>query len=244
MQEEQSIHRKRSWTGTIITLVILFLLGAFVWRVVYFTRVIRSGGMNLADLNYSQTLSTVTKIASQPISEDSVDVVLKNRPVLGSVTAPVTIVEFGDFGCPYSRASSFVLRSLAAKYPNQFSLIYRDFPLTEIHPFAQKASEAAACAAEQNKFWEYHDKLYLHQDNLDDASFEQFANQLNLDAGKFHNCYATHTYAKQIAEDYQAGLDAGVRGTPTFFINGNRIAGSIPQNILENVIMSLGTQKK
>jgi protein-disulfide isomerase len=244
MIQDTSTHQKRSWVGTVITLSVLFLLGVFVWRVMYFAKQIRSGSTDLSELNYSQTLSTITKIASQPVSDETVDVFLKNRPTLGTIGSPITIVEFGDFGCPYSRTSSFILRSLALKYPNQFSLTYRDFPLTEIHPFAQKASEAAACAGDQQKFWEYHDKIYSNQESLEDASFVQFANQLNLDVPKFKGCFDSHKYANQIAEDFQAGMDAGVRGTPTFFINGNRIAGMIPQDILENVIISVSAQKK
>lgn len=244
MSEESSIHRKRGWAGTIVTLVILFLLGAFVWRVVFFTSQIRNGGLNLSDLNYSQTVTTIAKLASEPVSDQVVDVAIKNRPMLGSANAPITIVEFADFSCPFSRTSSFVMRSLATQYPNQFRYIYRDFPLIELHPFAQKASEAAACANEQGKFWEYHDKLYQNQDALDDQSFGRFASQLNLDTARFHDCFAGHTYTKQVEQDYEDGLAAGVRGTPTFFINGNRIPGSIPQDVLEKVIISVNGSKK
>lgn len=243
MSEEALIHHKRGSVGTIITFVILFLLGAFVWRVVFFTTQIRNGGVNLSDLNFSKTVSTITKLASEPVKDQVIDVAIKNRPTLGVANTPVTIVEFADFSCPFSKVSSFVMRTLAAKYPTQFMFIYRDFPLVELHPFAQKASEAAACANEQGKFWEYHDKLYQNQDSIDDTSFEQFALQLNLDTARFHDCYAGHTYAKQIDQDYQDGLTAGVRGTPTFFINGTRIPGSIPQDLLEKVIVSLNSQK-
>lgn len=244
MQEETSIHKKRSWIGTIVTLAVLFLLGVFVWRVVFFTTQIRSGNLNLSDLNFSQTVSTITKLATEPVKDQVYDVVLKNRPTLGNASAPVTIVEFADFGCPFSRTSSFVMRSLATKYPNKFQYIYRDFPLIELHPLAQTASEAAACANEQGKFWEYHDKLYQNQDALEDTSFEQFATQLNLDTDRFNTCLGAHTYTKQVEQDYQDGFAAGVRGTPTFFINGNRIPGSIPQNILENVIVSVDAKQK
>lgn len=242
MPQETSIHRKRGWAGTIITLVILFLLGAFVWRVVFFTNQIRSGGLNLSDLDYSQTVSTISKLVSEPVKNEVVDVVANDRPTLGSASAPITIVEFADFSCPFSRTSSFVMRSLATQYPNQFKYIYRDFPLSELRSIAQNASEAAACANEQGKFWEYHDKLYQNQDTLEDSSFAEFANQLNLDTARFHDCFAGHIYAKQIEQDYEDGLAAGVRGTPTFFINGNRIPGSIPQNVLENVILSVNAQ--
>jgi protein-disulfide isomerase len=244
MQEEISIHKKRGWIGTMVTLVVLFLLGIFVWRIVFFTNQIRNGSLNLSDLNFSQTVSTITKLASEPVKDQVFDVALKNRPTLGNVNAPITIVEFADFGCPFSRTSSFVMRSLATKYPNQFQYIYRDFPLIELHPLAQTASEAAACAHEQGKFWEYHDKIYQNQDSLEEASFEQFATQLNLNVDRFRACFSAQTYTKQVQQDYQDGLAAGVRGTPTFFINGNRIPGSIPQNILENVIVSVGAQQK
>lgn len=244
MVEDQRIHHKRGWAGTIITLVILFLLGAFVWRVIFFTTQIRNGNLNLSELNFSETVSTITKLASEPVKDEVLDVVVQNRPTLGKKSAPITIVEFADFGCPFSRTSSFIMRTLAVKYPDKFLFIYRDFPLTELHPFAQKASEAAACAQEQGKFWEYHDKLYQNQNTLADDSFEQFANQLNMDTIRFRNCVGSHTYAKQIEQDYEDGLAAGVRGTPTFFINGIRVPGSIPQNILENVILSVNGQKK
>src|SRR3989338_300627 len=243
MNEEAQIHRKRGWVGTIVTLVILLLLGAFVWRVVFYTTQIRNGTLNLSDLNFSQTVSSLSKIVSEPVKDGTVDVVVNDRPMLGSRNAPVTIVEFADFGCPFSRTSSFVMRALAIKYPNKFAYIYRDFPLLELHPLAQKASEASACANAQEKFWEYHDKLYQNQDTLEEASFEQFANQLNLDTTHFHACLIAGTYTKQVEQDYADGLAAGVRGTPTFFINGNRIPGSIPKNILENVIWSMNDQK-
>lgn len=244
MSDEHVIHQKRGWIGTAVTLFVLFLLGAFVWRVFYFAQAIRNGGMNLSELNFSQTVSTITKIASQPVSDKVVNAMIEGRPTLGNPKSPVTIVEFGDFGCPYSRASSFVLRSLAAQYPDQFVLQYRDFPIPELHPYAQKAAEAAACAGEQKKFWEYHDKLYQNQNSVNDDSFQQFARELNLDTERFYGCFQSHKYANQVEADYQAGLDAGVRGTPTFFINGNRVAGSIPQDVLEQVIVSLNEPKK
>lgn len=244
MKEEALVHQKRGWVGTIVTLVILFLLGAFVWRVIFFTNQIRNGGLNISDLNYSKTVTTIAKLASEPVSDQIVDVAIKNRPTLGSASAPITIVEFADFSCPFSRTSSFVMRDLAMQYPNQFQYIYRDLPLIELHPLAQKASEAAACANEQGKFWEYHDKLYQNQDALEEASFERFANQLNLDTARFYDCFAGHTYTKQVEQDYADGIAAGVRGTPTFFINGNRIPGSIPQDVLEKVIVSVNDSKK
>ena len=244
MSEEQEVHRARSWVATIITLIFVFALGAFVWRIVFFTQQIRSGGVNLADLNFDKTVSTISKLASQPVKDQTINVTSIDDPTLGTPGAPVTIVEFADFGCPYSKEASFVIRTLAAQYPEKFHLIYRDFPIAELHPIAGKAAEAGECAHEQGKFWEYHDKLYQNQDTLDDASFDIFATALNLDVAKFHQCLTSGKYTDEVAQDYQDGVNADVRGTPTFFINGNRIAGSIPKDILEKVLLTVNAQPK
>lgn len=244
MNTDSNIHQKRGWKGVIITLFILMLLGVFTWRVVFFANQIRREGTDLSALNFSQTVSTITRLATQPVTDEVFDVVLENRPSLGNKDAPLTIVEFADFGCPYSRTASFILRTLATNYPNQLYYIYRDFPLIEIHPLAQKASEASACAHEQGKFWEFHDKLYQNQTSLDEGSFEKFAQQLNLDVPAFQECFASQKYTKQVEQDLEDGLRAGVRGTPTFFLNGNRIPGVIPQTVLESVIQSVSKQEK
>src|SRR4029079_17144765 len=98
---------------------------------------------------------------------------------------PVTIVEFADFGCPYSRASSFIMRSLARKYGDQIRYVYRDFPIEELHPGATLAAEAGDCAQEQNKFWEFHDKLYLNQTDLRQERLVQLAQEKNMNVEPF-----------------------------------------------------------
>jgi protein-disulfide isomerase len=238
MQSETSIHRMRSWIGTVVAILCLLLVSLFVWRVVYFTQVIREGGVDLAQLNFDKNTSTISRLASQPISEQAIDVADAEDPHLGDPQAAIQIVEFADFSCPYSRESSFVLRSLAAAYPKQFYYTYRDFPIAELHPFANRAAQAGACAHAQGKFWEYHDKLYQNQQEVDDTSFDAFAQSLNLDMEKFRSCLLDGTFAEEIAKDYEDGFRAGVRGTPTFFINGQRVAGSIPRNILEQILLS------
>ena len=243
MSDEQE-HRARSWVATIVTLVFVFALGLFVWKIVFYTQQLRSGGVNLADLNFDKTVSTISRLASQPIKDQVVDVTSKDDPSIGDPNTPVTIVEFADFGCPYSREASYTLRTLAAQYPDKVRFIYRDFPIVELHPIAEKAAEAGECAHEQGKFWEYHDKLYQNQDTLDDASFDTFAVSLNLDVSKFHECLSSRKYSSEVAQDIQDGVNADVRGTPTFFINGNRIAGSIPKDILEKVILTVNDQAK
>lgn len=242
MSDERSIHQSRGWLGTFVALFVFAMLGVFVWRVFFYARQIQSHQLSLDDLQLSHAVSTMSHLASQPVSDGDVDVAIANRPSLGSSQAPLTIVEFADFGCPYSRESSYTLRTLAAKYPDKVRFIYRDFPLTEIHPYAQLAAEAAACAGAQGKFWEYHDKLYQNQDAFSDGVFDVFAQQVNLRMPQFRSCMSSHMYAQQIAQDYKDGLAAGVRGTPTFFIQGARVAGAIPQSILEQVIQSVSSE--
>ena len=244
MSDDFIVNKKRSWVATIVTLLVVLVIGIFVWRVAYYINGLQAGTADVSQLNFENTVSTISRFASQPVSNQIVDVVTKDRPSLGNPHAPVTIVEFADFGCPYSRESSFVMRALAAKYPDQFYFQYREFPIVDLHPIADKAAEAAECANEQGKFWEYHDKLYQNQDTLDDNSFDTFAAALNLNVPLFHQCYASAKYSDVIQKDMRDGFAAGVRGTPTFFINGNRIPGSIPQDVLEKVILNVNAAKK
>lgn len=243
MQEEAHIHRARSWVAGIATLVVLLLLGIFVARVWYYAGALRSGTLDASAFNFigSQTLSAT--LAAQPVKDGTFDVATTDDPRLGRADAPVTIVEFADFGCPYSRESSFVVRELAAKYPEFVRFIYRDFPIVELHPIAQKAAEAAQCAQDQGTFWEYHDKLYQNQNDLSEDRLVEFATELNMNTFQFESCLSSGRYADEVIEDYQAGVAAGVRGTPTFFINGNRIAGAIPKEILEALIQSVASNR-
>ncbi|MBI4256877.1 DsbA family protein [Candidatus Uhrbacteria bacterium] len=239
MEAEAQVHRRRGVIATIGTLAVLVVLGIFVVRVVYYTKLIRSGELDPSSLSFTSAYSVSAALAGQPIEDGTFDLATVYDPSLGSRTAAVTIVEFADFGCPYSRESSFVIRELALQYPEDVRFIYRDFPLSDIHPIAQKAAEAGECAQDQGKFWEYHDKLYQNQNDLTQDRLVEFAAELNMNAYQFETCLDSGRYADEVIEDYQAGVEAGVRGTPTFFINGNRIAGAIPKDILDAVIQSV-----
>ncbi len=236
---EDEIHRKRNWVATVATFLVLGLLSVFVWRVLFFTGLIRSGGIDLSNFSFLSSYSASAALASAPLKDGTFDVATTDDPSLGTPGAPVTIVEFADFQCPFSKQESSVLRELAARYPQQIYFIYRDFPLSDIHPLAQTAAEAGACANAQGKFWEYHDRLYQNQSSITQTSFVEFARELNLDVGAFETCLMSDRMGEEVLADYKAGVEAGVRGTPTFFINGNRIAGAIPKEILETIIASV-----
>lgn len=154
----------------------------------------------------------------------------------GSATAPVVIVEFSDFQCPYCRIVEPTLNGLLAKYAGRVSLAFRDFPLREIHPQAQQAAEAARCAGEQGKFWEYHDLLYADEAKLDAGSLTGYARRLGLDESQFNTCLASGKFKRAVEEDEQAGSKAGVNGTPAFFINGIFLSGAQPASVFEKII--------
>jgi protein-disulfide isomerase len=240
-EQEKEVHKKRSIIATIFTLLFLVGVGWFAWRVYYYADQIKSGKLSAEELEFSDQQSINRQLASMPLPSDDgrVRPETQDQPSLGSPEAAVTIVEFADFGCPYSRESSFVVRGLAQRYGDRVHYVYRDFPVTELHPRAKDAAQAAECARDQGKFWQYHDKLYQNQTRLSDAALSQYARQINLDMDQFKECIESDKHMEEVESDYQAGIDAGVRGTPTFFINGIRIPGSIPEETLDILINRL-----
>ena len=145
--------------------------------------------------------------------------------IQGPDTAPVTLVEYADYECPYSRRAYHVIKGLQRELGDQLRFVYRNFPLREIHPHAQHAAEAAEAAAAQGKFWEMHDYLFEHQHALDDAHLREYAATLGLDPQVFEQDMVQHRYAGKIEDDLLGGMQSGVQGTPTFFVNGVRYDG-------------------
>jgi protein-disulfide isomerase len=166
----------------------------------------------------------------------SVEVAYDRARVKGDPKAPVTIVEFSDFQCPFCRKSEATLADLLAKYKGRIKLAYLDFPLREIHAQAEQAAEAARCAGEQGKFWEYHDSLFADQSKLDAASLAERARNLKLDEGVFRTCLDGGKFKGNVEADIQEGNKAGVAGTPAYFINGVFLSGAQPQAEFEKII--------
>jgi protein-disulfide isomerase len=155
----------------------------------------------------------------------TVEVATEGEPTLGPSNAPITIVEFSDFQCPYCRQAQSTVKRLMAEYEGKIKLVFRDFPLRSIHPQAQKAAEAAQCAAEQQKFWPYHDKLFTST-NLQMEELKKFAQELALNLEQFTACLDSGRSAAGIDTDMQDGQQAGVNATPTFFVNGSPLSGA------------------
>lgn len=156
--------------------------------------------------------------------------------VLGSSKAKVTIVEFSDFQCPFCQRFHPTLKQALAEYKDTVRLVYRHFPLDSIHPQARPAAMAAECAAEQGKFWEYHDKLFANQDKLNASYYPQLAGELRLNTTKFNECLSKNKYQSKIDADYQSGIDAGVQGTPHSLVNGVPVSGAVPYEQLKAAI--------
>jgi protein-disulfide isomerase len=160
------------------------------------------------------------------VSDDLQAPVAADDHAQGPEGAPVTLVEYADYECPYSHRAYHVLKGLQRELGDQLRFVYRNFPLRDIHPHAQQAAEAAEAAANQGKFWEMHDFLFEHQQALDGEHLDQYAAQLDLDRVGFELELAEHTSAGRIERDVRGGDRSGVRGTPTFFVNGVRHQGS------------------
>ena len=142
--------------------------------------------------------------------------------VQGSPGAPVTLVEYGDYECPYCGAAYPIVKELQTRLGERLRFVFRNFPITTSHPHAEQAAEAAEGAAAQGRFWEMHDHLYEHQQHLEDADLHAYAEQLGLDVARFDKELAGHAHADRVREDFMSGVRSGVNGTPTFYINGKR----------------------
>jgi protein-disulfide isomerase len=144
----------------------------------------------------------------------------------GPPDAPVTLVEYGDYECPYCGMAFPIVRSLRRRMSDSLRFVFRNFPLAELHPHAEHAAEVAEAAGDRGQFWPMHDMLFTHQQALDDASLLGYAASLEIEPAWVAAALRARTYAERVREDFMSGIRSGVNGTPTFFINGVRHDGS------------------
>jgi protein-disulfide isomerase len=157
-------------------------------------------------------------------------------PDLGEESAPVTIVEFSDFQCPYCAGLSGTLHRVVEKYSNQVRLVFRNYPLSQIHPNAEQAAEAALCAASQGRFWEMHNLMFAGQAQLNLEGIRAKAAQAQLKMDDFNSCLASGSQAGRVKQDLLAGASLGVSGTPALFINGRFLSGAQPFEEISRII--------
>jgi protein-disulfide isomerase len=222
---------RKSWLVTALVAVIAFALGGATMFLVYdyaFTKGVAAAGTGGTG-NVPAAAQQQVQPTAAPARLDNVSV--DDDPFIGPEDAPVTIVEFSDFQCPFcARFQQQTFAALREKYGDDIRIVFRDFPLNSIHPDAAKASEAAECADDQDKFWELHDAMFQSQaiTGVGLPAVTSMAESLDLDMEEFQECIDSGKYADEIAKDLQDGTSYGVTGTPTFFINGVRLVGAVP----------------
>jgi protein-disulfide isomerase len=205
-------------------------------------------GLSVGYLFWGRTPSQpAAPVAAQPEGQAAVtaeeqtfkryDVPVDDDPVLGAADAPITLIEFSDFECPYCRQwHEQVFGRLKQEYASQVRFVYRDFPLIGVHANAESAALAANCANEQGVFWDYHDRLFQATAGLGTAAYLQYARELNLDVDQFQTCLDTAKYEQEVQGDYNYAANLGIRSTPTFFINGIPLVGAQPYEVFKQVI--------
>jgi protein-disulfide isomerase len=154
----------------------------------------------------------------------------------GPATAPITIVEYADYQCPYCTRAAAAVKQVEERYAGKVRFVFRDFPLTQIHPNAGKAAEAASCASDQGKFWPMHDRLFANQSKLAVDELKKHAVELGLDAAAFDTCLDSGKHAEAWKKSLAEGQSYGLTGTPSFFINGRLLVGAQPVESFAQVI--------
>jgi protein-disulfide isomerase len=154
----------------------------------------------------------------------------------GPEDAPVTLVEYGDYQCPGCGAAYPMVKTIQKHLGAKLRFVFRNMPLNEIHPYAELAAEAAEAAGAQGKFWEMHDALYEHQDQLGPDLATTLAKRLHLDMAGFDKDLASRRFRERVKRDFMGGVRSGVNGTPTFFVDGLRYDGTLDERSLEAVL--------
>ncbi len=235
-----------------VLIVVAFVLGMgagyLIWARPQETRAISAEKTAVAALNQvSQANQSAQQAATQQAADPNqvqvpqnvkrYDVPIGNSPVEGSASAPITIIEFSDYQCPFCQQwQQQVLPQIKDKYGDKVRLVYRNFPLYSIHPEAESASEAAECAGEQKKYWEYHDLLFSGQKDLGSTTYTDYAQSLGLNMDSFKKCVDEHRYQSTVKADFDYASQLGVRSTPTFFINGLAVVGAQPFEVFQQII--------
>lgn len=219
-----SDRRARRWKTLFI--IAATIVGVVLAGGIYFYILVRQ---NIKDINGTSNSNAVT----------NANVDLVDAPYTGSPTAKVVIVEFSDFQCSYCKEAFSVVREINSYYGDRIKFEYRNFPITENHPNAQKAAEAGLCAHAQDKFWAMHDKMFINQSDLSVLALKNYAKEINLNTTQFNTCLDQGVYAVKVQKDFDDGLNAGVTGTPTFFINGRMFPGVISFTDMKGAIDQL-----
>jgi len=180
--------------------------------------------------------NTIVIPKNDTITPPPIKIDLTNAHKLGS--GKLSFVVFSDYQCPFCERGYQTEKQIRSKYGSDITIYFKNFPLNSMHPFAQKAAEAAECASEQGKFWEYHDYLFEHQGELSIANLTSYADIIGLERPKFDICLTSGDKTKKVANDQQEGIALGVQGTPTYYIGDTQIVGAQPFSTFEKEILN------
>ena len=217
-------YRRRWFVALVILLLILFGLKIF-------SRSNRDASVSIDSSGFS---ASGAKHVGTPV--DISRLIRDNEHSLGSPDAKVQIIEFGDFQCPYSAEAFSIIRRLTVDYGDRINFVYRHFPLDSIHDRARATAEASECAREQGKFWPYHDRLFQYQNAFSDSDLRAHADAIGLDAGKFDLCLKDGRYKSVVERDVADARALDVIGTPTWYVNGQRVEGVIAEDNFRKAI--------
>ncbi len=215
----------------------IIIVGLIIGGAIFINGSGDSSKKNIPTGQTAQVLPNSGLPSGQPSAIQTFEITKSNH-IRGDFNAPVTLVEFSDFQCPFCGRHEPTLNKILNDYPKQVRLVYKHFPLP-FHQYGQKAAEASECADEQGKFWEYHDKLFENQSDFSIDNFKKWAADLKLNTGQFNSCLDSGKYTNKVQADYQEGAQKGVNGTPATFINGQMISGALPYGSFQQVIDSI-----
>lgn len=239
---EEGQKKPFSFAKTLATFVFaLILIGmlAFAWKIFAYYQDFRAGE-RVPIATYKSTQATTERIiALASAGRASGELTTADDPFFGSENAPVVIVAFTDFGCPYSQEESVVLEAVARNVGDNVKIIMRDFPLTDLHPGADKAAMAAECASEQGKYKEMYNVLNKSSGAFTEENLLYYARAAGLEEGAYTQCMSSGFYEDEVAGDIADGIAAGVTSTPTLFVNGIKIEGAVPYGILYEAVQAL-----
>jgi len=239
MENIPELKKKRwftKWWGIVIiifSVLVLMLLINFISLIYRYKKAIELGEIIVPNIigQYSE-LEGGNSSLEVAITRSELE--SGNNPSLGADSPIMTIVEFSDFDCPYCAIFYPTIKQFILENDEKVKVIFKDLPLGEFN-----SALAANCAFEQNKFWDMHDKLFYYQEDISDDLIMNIAETMRLDMELFKNCYDTEKYRDEVQADLALGKRAGVKGAPTIFINGEKFAGVIPKNILEQILYAI-----
>ncbi len=232
--------RRSHWRAIVIPIMLLFLVVilGFFSLVGYYVWQIKTGKLDTSS-QFSKaftTLDNTSRNISSSLLFPASSLVTSHSPTLGRADAPIQLTMFIDFECPYSQQSYQITKALIERYGEILFVVFKHIPITTIHPLAMPAHLASTCAQEQDKFWEYYDQLSITK-SLDEASLMRHAEKIGLNMSTFQNCLANNKYQDNIKRDILDSAKASVQGTPTYFINQDRLEGVLDISIWEKIIL-------